>query len=487
MRQRTGWTLLALCVALLIEVSTALDVSAFDSLPGYESFEEVPLGPTSDPDGDIDSALDGDPQGGPVVPFEPAAEPWSVVQQEIAYDAHTVGHPGYSLPYNHRAGSRFQPSFIQLDTELFGDLLDFQNHQTEKQLLLRDENASWSGKPVVLVGSQARLSILAATTNRDDKFSYLGRFPADFTGSSATDARLLQANLGMATYVNPWISGYGELLFSDVFTFPDFKQGSLQVRQAYAVFGDPAQSPWYAFIGKKNVSFGDMGTLLPFSQSVVWHYFAALHEGVGVGYQDENLSATLTGINGGRGIRLADSEAKGKINNFAANMIISGGQRQLSWRLGAGFLYGTIYDGLVAEHLDTGLFGEANHAWDVNAELKVRDFTFQGEFVSTTGDWPVTSYPVSAYRAEAAYDSLCYGRPARYAISWSDGHQAESGSEFEFNQQFAVGMGLSMGPHATCSVEYVRSLGFAPLINITTVSDRDVVQDSLVLGMTIVL
>ncbi|OYP37621.1 LbtU family siderophore porin [Rhodopirellula sp. MGV] len=380
-----------------------------------------------------------------------------------------------------------QSSFVQLDTELFRHLLDFQNHQTEKQLLLRDENTDWPGKPVLLVGGQARLSLLAATTNRENKFSYLGRFPADFTGKSASDARLLQANAGMAAYVNPWISGYGELLFSDVFTFPDFKQGSLQVRQAYAVFGDPTLTPWYVFLGKKNVSFGDMGTLLPFSQSVVWHYFAALHEGVGVGYHTDNFSATVTGINGGRGVRLADSESKGKINNFAANMIVSGGDQQIGWRLGTGFLMGTIYDGNVAEHLDANTFGPYNHAWDVNGELTLGNLTLQAEYVSTTGDWPVTDYPVSAYRTEAAYDAKFMRWPTRYAVSWSDGRQGESGTEFEFNRQFAMGMGLTLGPNATFSAEYVRSLGFAPLIDLTSVSDRDVVQNSLVLGMTIVL
>ncbi|MEZ6117037.1 MAG: hypothetical protein R3C28_10755 [Pirellulaceae bacterium] len=51
-----------------------------------------------------------------------------------------------------------------------------------------------------------------------------------------------------------------------------------------------------AYIGKKNVGFGDMSTLSPFTQSTVWHYFAALAEGVGVYFPSE-FSGT-----GGRGI-----------------------------------------------------------------------------------------------------------------------------------------------------------------------------------------
>jgi len=84
-------------------------------------------------------------------------------------------------------------------------------------------------------------------------------------------------------------------------------QGSFQMRQAYVTFGDLSQSPLYAWIGKKTVNFGDMGTLSPFSQSMVWHYFAPLAEGAGVGYSQNGLTVNLTALNGSRGIRVVDS------------------------------------------------------------------------------------------------------------------------------------------------------------------------------------
>ncbi|MCA9205108.1 MAG: hypothetical protein KDA59_18780, partial [Planctomycetales bacterium] len=313
------------------------------------------------------------------------------------------------------------------------------------------------------------------------------RFPPDFRGRSATDARIVQANAGLAAHVNPWINLYGELLFSDVFTFPDFKQGSLQTRQAYATFGDLNQSSWYAFIGKKNVPFGDMSTLSPFSQSVVWHYFGALHEGLGVGYSGEHMHVVAMGINGGRGIRVADSESRGQLNNFAVNATFLGGGEHVAWRLGGGFLRGTIYDATIAEHTNPNAFGPYNSAWDVNAQLNIGRLIVAGEFVSTVDDWPATEALVSAYRAETAFDGYFFSRPTRYSVSWSEGIQGPSGSEFEFNQQLVLGMGIDMGPHALLSFEYVRSSGFAPLLDITTVSDRGVVQDSLVMGITVVL
>lgn len=375
---------------------------------------------------------------------------------------------------------------IELDTPLFRSMLDFQNRQSEKEVLLLESNQRWRAEtPQVLIGAQARLSALAAATSSEGNFSYLGRFPADFEGKSATDARLLHANAGMAAHVTPWINVYGELLFSDVFSFPDFKQGSLQVRQAYAVLGDLQASPWYLFLGKKNVPFGDMGTLLPFSQSVVWHYFGALHEGIGVGYSTQGLNLTLMGINGGRGIRAADSEARGQMNNFAVNAIWQGGDEHIGWRLGAGYLLGTIYDVTEAEHINPDAFGPYNNAWDVNAQIHLGALVFSGEIAATVDDWPVTNHPVIAYKAEAAYDGCWGDRPARYAVSWSEGRQGEDGTEFEFNRQLAIGVGVDLGPYAMFSLEYVRSMGFAPLINITTVSDRDAAQDTLVAGMTI--
>lgn len=399
-------------------------------------------------------------------------------------------NPSVSYTDNDGPQVERQPvNWLMLDTPLSYALLDFQNRQTDKELLILQHRTTrpWC-HPYVLAGGQARLSLLAAHTTATDKFSYLGRFPTDFQGDTASDARILQANSHITAAATSWATVYAELLFSDVFTFSSFNQGSLQTRQAYAVFGDLKASPWYGYIGKKNIGFGDLSTLSPFTQSVVWHYFGALAEGVGLGYLDHGWNITLAGINGGRGIRVADSVERGKINNFALNLTYSIGEdtdRQL--RIGGGYLHGTIYDGFTAEHIDQNQFGEDyNSAWDVNATLALGRLLIAGEYVSTIDAWPVTGERVSAYRVESAYE-LETQRPSRMSASWSEGIQGEGGSEFEFNRQLVLGYGIYFNRNALGTVEYVRSSGFAPLINITTVSDRDVVQDSLVLGLTLVL
>lgn len=383
-----------------------------------------------------------------------------------------------------------QRPWLLLESQLTNELLDFQNSQTNKErLVLRHAGRPVGHAPSVVVGGQARLSALAAATNSEDKFPYLGRFPTDFTGDTASDARVLQANMHATARVTPFATMYGELLFSDVFTFGDFRQGSLQVRQAYAVLGDLRVSPFYAYLGKKNIGFGDLETLSPFTQSVVWHYFAALGEGVGVGYHDSRWDMTLAAINGGRGIRVNDSPDQGKLNNLATNITFKlGDSPDARFRIGGGFLLGTIYDGFTAEHLDRSQYGnDYNSAWNLYSRLDLGRTTLSGEWISTTHTWPVTGSLVSAYRTEAAWWFDRGPQASFFSVSWSAGDQGPDGTEFEFNRQLVVGYQKQLSVNLRLSAEYVRSMGFAPLIDITTASDRDVAQDSIVLGATLVL
>lgn len=376
-------------------------------------------------------------------------------------------------------------AWIRTNTALSTRMLDFQNRQSGKERLLLLAAAP-GGQPIVTIGGQGRASLFAAATNRDNKFNYMGRFPGDFRGSSASDARLLHGNASVAVQLGQFTHLYGETLFSDVFSFADFKQGSFQVRQAFVVFGDACQTPWYAYIGKKNVSFGDMSTLSPFSQSMVWHYFAALHEGVGVGYASGQWDWSVAALNGGRGIRVADSESIGKLNNLAANMVWTGETSGGSLRFGAGFLLGTIYDAARAEHLDPTAFGDYNPAWDVNVQWQRGPWTLAAEYATTVNQWPTTGHAVTAYRTEAAYQLPTFSWPTRLSVSWSEGIQGPAGSEFEFNRQLVLGLGTQVNPNVLLTLEFVRGAGFAPLINITRVSDREVVQNSIVAGAVLV-
>ncbi|MCA9079233.1 MAG: hypothetical protein KDA58_01690 [Planctomycetaceae bacterium] len=380
-----------------------------------------------------------------------------------------------------------ETSWIGLDTPTTWSMLDFQNRQSEKELTVLESQQSQCTYPRLIVGAQFRASALLGKTNTADAFPYMGRFPPDFHGKSVSDLRLLQSNQDVIAHVSPWVSGYAETLFSDVFTFPTFQQGSWQVRQAYAVIGNLNESPFYAFIGKKNVNFGDMRTLSPFTQSIVWHYFGALAEGGGVGYSQNGLNLSFTALNGSRGIRVVDSPRGGRINNFAAN-----GSYEFSFpwgdlMLGGGYIDGTIYNGSVAEHTSPQITGPQNGAWDVNGRLRWDRWYFSGEYVTTERRWPVTNHRVNALRAEVACDYPLGTVPAWWAMSWSAGVQGPLGAEFDKNEQFVIGVELQPSPNVLFTVEYVRSMGFAPLINITTASDRSVRQNSLVFGLVLAI
>ena len=461
------------------------------------AFAAPTAAPTADPYGDAhrdpyaDAAFGSEPDfyepppsiveflPPPVTPLPPAYDPGNLypLPQPVA-DAFAAGPAGR----------------VRLDTPASAALLDFQNRQTDKQLItLGRLPALGANGPTIVPGAQLRLSALYGRTNTRGKFGYLGRFPPDFSGNTATDLRILQANLAATAYFTPWAAGYVETLFSDVFTFPTFNQGSFQVRQAYAVVGDVTRTPFYGFIGKKNVSFGDLSTLSPFTQALPWHYFAALGEGAGVGYARGGFHAVLTGLSGGRGIRTVDSPSDGRVNNFAFNSSYARafGTRfgDVNVLVGAGYLHGTIYNADVPEHVDTDLFGPLNGAWDVNATLRWRRLILAAEYVKTATDWPVTGEPVTASKLEAAYDLSLLQRPLRMSASWGEGRQGPAGSEFEYNRQLVLGAGWQPRPNALLSAEIVRSSGFAPLIGLTApgVSDRDVHQTSLVLGLSLAL
>ena len=193
-------------------------------------------------------------------------------------------------------------------------------------------------------------------------------------------------------------------------------------------------------------------------------------------------------MNGGRGIRVADSEGFGDLENFVVNgRLLLPVDDETTVSLGAGYIHGTIYDAVTAEHIDPTVTGPRNGAYDLNARVDYRNFAATGEFVSTLERWPAVNHRVSAWKAELAYLFDQTYRPFTVSLGYSEGIQGPAGSQFEFNKQLVIGGRVDFTPNVYGTIEWVRSEGFAPLINIATVSDRNVVQNSAVLGLVVVL
>lgn len=355
-----------------------------------------------------------------------------------------------------------------------------------------------------LISAMLRSEILGAHSNTSGKFNYLARAPSDFTGNWASDTRIRRGMLSWTGALTDNITTFMQILFTDTVAFDSHKQGSLQMRRAYALWGNLDACGLYAFIGKKDVAFGDMSTLSPFTPSAVWHYFGGLAEGIGAGYKAQNFNIVLTGLCGGRGMRVVDSHQKGKINNAALNASFMGACCGATVEAGAGALLGTIYNQDVGEHVNEDLFGPMNPALDGFVNLSFGNFKITAEYAQTLKKWPVVDHRVIAFKGELGWTWQRESRDYNFSLSYSEGIQGDTSSwsgccpfsgscstkttacpagtdPFAFNKQFVVGIETVL-KNKSCSfgVEYILSKGFAPLINIDTNSDSGVLQNTVV-------
>ena len=67
-------------------------------------------------------------------------------------------------------------NFIQLAPDYSREMLDFQNRQTNKEILLLEHALNSNGQTNMTLGAQFRASSLYGKTNQANKFPYLGRF-----------------------------------------------------------------------------------------------------------------------------------------------------------------------------------------------------------------------------------------------------------------------------------------------------------------------
>jgi hypothetical protein len=407
-------------------------------------------------------------------------------------------------PYRMNERLQESKSYVQFLPEYSYNMLSMTKKVSTKELYLLEmrkkgvDGVSYINNNSAVIGGVLRSELLGAHSNTSGKFGYLARSPTDFTGNWASDTRIRRGMLSWTGALTDSVTTFMQILFTDTVAFATHKQGSLQMRRAYALFGNLDKSGVYGFIGKKDVAFGDMSTLSPFTPSAVWHYFGGLAEGLGAGYKADNFNIVLTGLCGGRGMRVVDSHQKGKINNGAINLSFNAGLSKVDVELGAGALLGTIYNQDVAEHTDEDLFGPMNPAVDGFINLTMGNFKASGEYAQTLKKWEVVDHKVIAFKAEVAMTIESDARDYNLSLSYSEGIQGDTSSggaccpvtgccstgadPFAFNKQVVLGF-ESLLTNKSCSfgVEYILSKGFAPLIDVATNSDKDAVQNTIVL------
>ena len=351
--------------------------------------------------------------------------------------------------------------FVTVDSEFGYELLDPTTGINRKQRLILDRRKDGTLAPNRL-HLQGAVTTIAnyQSSNRDDKFGYLMRHPtaANQAGDTVSEATVHSAQLGLTGTLGDWVTANVEFLYDPEQSFGTgtntaLDRNQVQVRRAYALFGDPGQVPVYASLGKMAVPFGLTDTVNPFTASTVWHAFGGLANGVTVGYAGENLNLSVMGIQGGAQFRAANTPVKGtdvpsRLNNLAvdANVDLELGSTG-TLLLGGSYQRGTAYcQDFPVEHFKP--CRDNNPAFDVYGRLVFGDLTLKGEFARTTKEWPGTFNPgipqfqagkVTSFDLGAKYRHDSGGGPLDFSAEFSRFVAGPDGAPWESQDQFVLG------------------------------------------------
>ena len=385
--------------------------------------------------------------------------------------------------------------YVRIDPAYGHAVLDPTTDINRKQRLILDRKRQGALAPGS-VQVQGAVTAVAnyQTSNRADKFGYLMRHPTarNQVGKEVSEAAIHSAQLGFTARLGNWIAGHATLLFDPEQSFgagtnTDLERNQVQVRRAYALFGDLDRAPFFASLGKMAVPFGLTDTVNPFTASTVWHAFGGLANGATVGYASADLNLTAMAIQGGSQFRAANTPVEGtnvpsRLNNYAldASYTFRPG-RNATLLVGGSYLHGSAYcqDFPIVHFMPCR---ENNPAYGVYGKLVVDDLTLKGEFAKTIDEWPGTFNPGMPWFAASKVTSFDIG--ARYRLDSDPGPldlSAElsrfvagpDGAPWERQEQFVAGAAWFVRPSLKLFAEYIRVHGFAPLNFLSGGSVRD--------------
>ena len=387
------------------------------------------------------------------------------------------------------------PGYVRIDPAYGYAILDPTTNINRKQRLILDRKRQGTLAPgSVHVHGAVTAVANYQTSNRADKFGYLMRHPtaSNQVGKEVSEAAIHSAQLGFTAPLGDWIVGHATMLFDPEQSFgagtnTDLERNQVQVRRAYALFGDPDRAPFFASLGKMAVPFGLTDTVNPFTASTVWHAFGALANGATVGYANGELNLTAMAIQGGSQFRAANTPVEGtnvpsRLNNYAldANYTFRPG-RDATLLLGGSYLHGSAYcqDFPIAHFMPCR---ENNPAYDVYGKLVLDDLTLKGEFAQTIDEWPGTFNPgmprfsaskVTSFDIGARYRLDADPGPLDLSAEFSRFVAGPDGAPWERQEQFVAGAAWFVRPSVKLFAEYIRVNGFAPLNFLSGGSVRD--------------
>lgn len=403
-------------------------------------------------------------------------------------------------------------SFVMLDhTDRVNKKIRYQLDQYDSEALKTDK---------LYIGAAIIGIIDAQDSNRHSKFGYLMRHPgpSNQIGNEVSEAVLHNFKFHFTGAIKSWAKFYGEVLYDPEQSFGSgtittLSRNQLQLRRAYALFGDKEKSSFYFALGKMDTPFGLTDTVNPFTSSSVWHAFAGLAYGAQLGYDNGDLGVTLMAVQGGAQFRsintpIQNTNVPSRLNNFVANIDYTFHLDCGEWLFGASYLHGSAYcQGFPITHFSPCF--TKNPAWDVYSKLQYGRLLIQGEYASTFKSWVGTHNPSFPLNRFPAHKAAAFGGGARLDVPCQfcqrdvslslDFTQFDAGpddSPWDRQGQFVFGISTKLYPTVKLFAEYARVFGYAPLNNIsgngpdgpgTTVSDNSARTNVYLLGTQIAI
>ena len=386
-------------------------------------------------------------------------------------------------------------SLIATDSAYGYAILDPTTDINRKQRLILERRRDGTLAPNS-VNVQGAVTAVAdhQTSNKADKFGYLMRHPTSTNqmGDEVSEATIHSTQLGFTASLGDWITGHAQILFDPEQRFgagtnTDLERNQLQMRRAYALFGNLDRSPFFVSLGKMAVPFGLTDTVNPFTASTVWHAFGAMANGATVGYASDGLNLSVMAVQGGAQFRAANTPVEGtavpsKLNNLAVDVHYDfklGATTSLL--LGGSHLRGSAYcQGFPVTHFLP--CEDNNPAFDIYGRLVAGDFTLKAEFAQTFDEWPGTFNPAMPQFAASDVTSFDIGAKYRFDLNrdpldisaeFSRFEAGPDGAPWEKQDQIVLGTAWFPEPSVKLFAEYIRVAGFAPLNFISGGSIRD--------------
>ena len=369
-------------------------------------------------------------------------------------------------------------------------VLDHSRDSNTKQLVQLQALRDGDLKQKVTLGGQVTALVNYQKSNIDTKFGWLMRHPtaSNQIGKTVSEAVIHSSNLNVTARLTDNLTAYAEMLynpeqnFASGSTITGLPRNNINMRRAYLLYGNMAESNVYASLGKMDIPFGLNDTVSPFTNSTNWHSFAGLAYGGLLGYAGDNLHVRAMAIQGGAQFRNANTPV-GKdntavpslLNNFAVDANYNFALESGSLLTGLSYQYGTAYcQEYVVMHF---LACEDNvDAASVYSRYNNGHLTLLAEFAETLAVWPGTANPnFPAYAGFEAVKNFTWTVGASYAydfglknnvdlsIEFSEYIAGDKGAPWEKQDQLVLGASYMPTSNVKYFAEIVEANGWVPL------------------------